>query len=229
MTRPHIICHMVSSIDGRLLPGRWALDEAVVLDHYDAAAENLHAEGWIVGRETMADYVTDTGVAAPRQEPGLRADRIRDRGGRSLAIAFDRSGRLDPVSGALEDEHLVLVLSERVSDTHVAMLAARGVSVVFAGPDGDDIAGALTRIGAAFGVTRLMLQGGGRLNAAFLAANVIDAFSTLVLPVIDAERGIPGIVDHPGPIVPRQLELVSVEALADGVVWMRHRVAGRAQ
>jgi hypothetical protein len=55
--RPKIICHMVSSIDGRLLVDRWTppaagVDEDIVL-RYDEVAARFDADGWIVGRATM--------------------------------------------------------------------------------------------------------------------------------------------------------------------------------
>lgn len=221
-SRPHIICHMVTSLDGRLLAERWTDDLAALVATYDAAAGRLAAGGWIVGRETMAHYLP---AGAPNLGPVsvARPDRFADCGGRDLAICFDRQGRLHPESAVVEGEHLVLVLSGRVSEAHVAALAARGVSVVFSGSEGDDIGGALARIGAHFGVTRLLLEGGGRLNGAFLAAGLIDETSTLIHPVVDGGQGVPAIYDHPQ-ATPRRLALIASESLRDGTVWLRHRV-----
>lgn len=35
MTRPRIICHMASSLDGRIMPARWAPDGAHKAELYD--------------------------------------------------------------------------------------------------------------------------------------------------------------------------------------------------
>lgn len=222
MPRPTIICHMATSLDGRLLPERWPIPEEAVLALYDAAAEELDADGWIVGRETMQHYV-------PAKEPmtgtesGPRQDVVACHDSHPIALCFDRQGRLRPEAGDLDGDHLVLVLSERVSAAHVETLAARGVSVFFAGPDGEDIAGALDRIGAAFGVDRLLLEGGGRINGAFLDGGLIDEISTLVFPVVDGQDGVPAIFGHPK-LAATRLGLMSTKTLKAGTVWLRHSV-----
>ena len=64
-----ITCHMITSLDGRLLPERWddpadGTIDALVDAHYEAAAEALDADGWIVGRRTMAAF-TDQAEPMP--------------------------------------------------------------------------------------------------------------------------------------------------------------------
>jgi riboflavin biosynthesis pyrimidine reductase len=52
-----------------------------------------------------------------------------------------------------------------------------GVSYVFAGPKGDDLPRAMEEINALFDVKTLLLEGGGRVNGAFLKHKLIDEFS----------------------------------------------------
>lgn len=220
--RPRITCHMVTSLDGRLLPSRWPVDGAAMTALYEDVAGRLGAEGWIVGRRTMAEFVP---CDAPRTGPApacAPADRIAPHRAPGLAIGIDRTGRLRPQTGRVGDDHLVLVMGEAVAADHVEDLARRGVSVVFAGPTGDDLAGALRRIGQAFGVAHLLLEGGGRINGAFLDAGLVDETSTLIQPVIDGGAEVPAI--YRGAAAAVRLKPVATEALADGVVWLRHRV-----
>lgn len=223
MPRPNIICHMATSLDGRLLPERWPISDQTVLELYDSAAAQLDADGWIVGRETMQHYV-------PAGEPmtgdaNCPRDDFVSRGSNCpIAVCFDRQGRLQPEAGDLDGDHLVLVVSERVSAAHVEKLVGRGVSVFFAGPDGEDMAGALDRIGSAFGADRLLLEGGGRINGAFLDAGLIDETSTLVFPVVDGQRDIPAIFGHPKLDAATKLGLISTKTLDGGTVWLRHSV-----
>lgn len=223
MERPVIVCHMITSIDGRLLPERWPCPEATLASLYESTAERLGADGWMVGRRTMEEWLA-SGEPALSDEAVGQEDRIADRGRGGLAIAFDRTGRLRPRTGEIEGDHLVLVLSERVGEAHVDTLVSQGVSVVFAGATGEDLRGAISRIGTAFGVRRLLLEGGGRLNGAFLAADLIDETSTLVFPVVDGQRDVPAIFDCPTEGAVRPLDLISSDALDDGTVWLRHRV-----
>lgn len=225
MPAPTVICHMIASLDGRLLAGRWGVAEERLLTVYEAAAARLDADGWMAGRETMQDQLA-VGPArlAAAPVPSPRPDRIAAPAAGRVAVAFDRQGRLRPERGDIDGDHLVIAVSERVSEAHVDRLAARGVSVIFAGPEGGDVARVVARLGEVFGLRRVLLEGGGRLNAAFLAADAIDETSTLLFPVIDGQRGVPAIYDDPGATIARRLELTAAETLEGGVVWLRHRI-----
>ncbi len=48
---------MITSLDGRLLPGRWPASDEEVMTVYESAAERLDSDGWIVGRRTMEDFI----------------------------------------------------------------------------------------------------------------------------------------------------------------------------
>jgi len=59
--RPEIICHMVSSIDARLLAERFSppaagVDGARLRRHYDEVYRRFGADGWLVGRVTMEEF-----------------------------------------------------------------------------------------------------------------------------------------------------------------------------
>ncbi|WP_321340391.1 dihydrofolate reductase family protein [Breoghania sp.] len=214
---------MISTLDGRLQHERWTDLPEGALDLYEEVAERLDAEGWIVGRETMEVYLS-AGPANLADASAGHADHIGDRAGRPLGICFDRLGKLLPESDEVEGSHLVLGLSDRVSAAHVDALAAKGISIFFTGSDGEDVAGALERIGEAFGVDALLLEGGGIINGVFLEHGLIDETSTLVVPVLDGQSDIPCIYNHQGALAAHPLTLLDVQKLEHGVVWMRHEV-----
>lgn len=232
--RPKITCHMITSLDGRLDPFRWAepadAEIASLIDaHYDATAERLGGRGWIVGRRTMAEYVDQEPAPKLLDAPVARPDHCFDPAGRDLAIAIDPGGRLRHSEGSIDGDHAVAVLSQRVTDDYLARLRQTGVSYVFAGPDGDRIAAALDALGAAFGVQHLVLEGGGTTNGAFLAAGLIDETSNLICPAIDGLAGVPAIYEHAGPpgsfpAAGQHLRLLACEPLDGGVIWLRHEI-----
>jgi len=92
----------------------------------------------------------------------------------SFAFAVDASGRLAWESSDISGDHVVAILSERVSDTYLASLRERGVSYLLAGADDVDLRLALEKIGDRFGVRTLMLEGSGKINAGMLRAGLID-------------------------------------------------------
>ena len=101
----------------------------------------------------------------------------------SFAFAIDPSGRLAWESNDIDGDHVVAILSERVSDEYLAFLRERGVSYLLAGARDVDLPLALDRIGERFGVRTLMLEGGGRINGGLLNAGLVDEVSLLVVPV----------------------------------------------
>lgn len=231
--RPTIICHMISSIDGRLVHSRWTPPaegiDTDVSDQYEAVASKIDAEGFIIGRTTMAEFSVAKEQAPTLGDPATRALHQADRQGKDLAVVIDPKGKLHYSGDTASGGHIVAVLSEKVSDAYLESLRAAGVSYLFAGADGDDLALAMDILGRDFGVTTILLEGGGTINGAFLKAGLIDQISLLVFPGIDGLAGAPGIFDYAGgkderPAAGRALRHLSTETLDGGTVWLRYRV-----
>jgi riboflavin biosynthesis pyrimidine reductase len=229
--RPRVICHMLASVDGRIVVDRWPLT-AEGRRQYELVHASYEPDGWICGRVTMepfakavrseAEVAREHAGGAPRED--FRAPGEHD----SFAFAIDASGRLAWESNDVDGDHVVAVLSERVSDEYLAYLRARGVSYLLAGARDVDLPLALEKIGARFGVRTLLLEGGGRINGGMLRAGLIDEVSLLVAPVADGRVGTPALFDVDGDdVAPRRLALESVERRADDVLWLRYRVEER--
>ncbi|SDO26233.1 dihydrofolate reductase family protein [Afipia sp. GAS231] len=232
--RPYIICHMGTSIDGRLHPSRFTraaegISQDVLRSHYEKVHDNFEADGWIVGRKTMSEMAkgTERSMAAAPKLP--RQAHIAKPDGRKLAVGIDPSGRAHYGKDNVGGDHVVAVLGEQVSDAYLAELREDGVSYVFAGKTGDDLSGAMAQLGSVFGAKKLLLEGGGRINGAFLKHHLIDEFSTLIYPAVDGVAGTQSIVDYTGPEGDRpgagqSLRLTHCEMLEGGMVWLRHKV-----
>ncbi len=222
---------MSRSIDGRLHPSKFtrAVNWDVLRGHYEKVHERLEADGWIVGRRTMSEMAkgTERSIADAPKTP--REARIAERQGRKLGIAIDPSGRVHYGKDNVGGDHVVAVLGEQVSDAYLTELCEDGVSYVFAGVTGDDLLGAMEQLSSRFGVKRLLLEGGGKINGAFLKHRLIDEFSTLIYPAVDGVAGSDSIVDYTGPEGDRPgagqaLRLTHCETLEGGMVWLRHSV-----
>src|SRR3954469_23261294 len=232
--RPTIICHMGTSIDGRLHPSRFTraapgISWDVLRAHYEQIHDRLDADGWIVGRKTMSEMAKGS-EHSPAEIPKLpREAHIAQRGDRKLAVAIDPSGRAHYGKDNVGGDHVVAVLGEQVSDAYLAELREDGVSYVFAGAKGDDLAAAMEQLASVFGARKLLLEGGGSINGAFLKHRLIDEFSTLIHPAVDGVAGTQSIVDYAGPEGDRpgagqSLRLTHCETLEGGMVWLRHKV-----
>jgi 2,5-diamino-6-(ribosylamino)-4(3H)-pyrimidinone 5'-phosphate reductase len=71
------------------------------------------------------------------------------------------------------------------------MLLEKGISHIVSGKSSIDLANAVHRLEDHFGIRTLLLEGGGRINGAFLQANLVDEVSLLVVPGIDGRHDIP--------------------------------------
>lgn len=232
--RPFIICHMGTSIDGRLHPSRFTpaakgVSAEVLRGHYEEVAARFKAEGWIVGRKTMAEMAKGRERTIDKPPSVAREPHVANRDGPNLAVAIDPSGRVHYGQDNIGGDHIVAVLGGQVSDAYLAELREVGVSYIFGGPKGDDLPGAMTQLTTVFGVKKLLLEGGGAINGAFLKHHLIDEFSTLIYPAVDGLAGIQSIVDYHGaegerPGAGQALRLISCETLEGGMVWLRHAV-----
>lgn len=228
--RPRVICHMAASLDGRIVVTGWSPAVAnAVRRQYEEVHASYQPDGWICGRVTMEPFAgglrPETEIAREHAGGAVRDDFSAPGDFESFAFAIDPSGRLAWEANDIDGDHVVAILSERVSDDYLAFLRARGVSYLLAGERDVDLPVAMENIGSRFGVKTLMLEGGGRINGGMLAAGLIDEVSVLVAPAVDGRVGMPALFDLDGDrAAPGRLVLEHVEQRADDVLWLRYRV-----
>jgi len=224
--RPRVICHMMTSIDGRIVTEGWPIT-ALARKQYELVHASYAADGWMCGRITMepfAKHLRAEADIARERDGGAPRDDFRAPGEfASFAFALDPSGRLAWESSDIDGDHVVAILSERVSDDYLAFLRERGVSYLLAGARDVDLPRALEKVAAGFGVRTLMLEGGGRINGGLLRDGLIDEISLLIAPLADGRIGTPALFDEDD-ATPRRLVLESVERRADDMLWLRYRV-----
>jgi riboflavin biosynthesis pyrimidine reductase len=228
--KPHVICHMIASLDGSLHPSRFTVSPDGSRKDWSALYERIHGElegnAWIVGRVTMAE-MSKAGPHAPAQPgPVDRPLHIAARGAGSYAVALDPSGKLHFAGPDVAGDPVVVVLGQNVPDSHLAELAADGVSYIVAATADMDLASMLDVLGREFGVCRLLLEGGAGINGSLFAAGLVDELSLLFAPALDGRAGHQAFIEfgESGLADKVQLSLKSCEALAHGVVHLRYAV-----
>ncbi len=229
--RPRVICHMMASIDGRIVVDEWPLS-AEGRRQYELVHASYEPDGWMCGRVTMEPFAgklrSESDVRHEYAGTAPRDDYIAPGDHESYAFVVDPSGRLAWEGGDIEGDHVVAILSERVSDEYLASLREHGVSYLLAGARDVDLSLALEKIGERFGVQTLMLEGGGRINGGMLRAGLVDEVSVLIAPTVDGRIGTPALFDVEGDdVAPPRLALQSVERRADDVLWLRYSVVSR--
>ncbi len=223
---------MATSIDGRIVVDGWPdAAAAAVRRQYEQVHAGYEAEAWLCGRVTMEPFAGGSrseAEIAREHQGGEREDFIAPGEHESWAFAVDARGKLAWNTNDISGDHVVAILSERVSDDYLAFLRKQGVSYLLAGSPEVDLTLALEKIGERFGVRTLMLEGGGRINAGMLQAGLIDEVSLLLAPIADTRAGTPALFDLDGAAAdaPRGLILEQVERRDDGIVWLRYRCEG---
>jgi len=225
LRRPFVTCHMAPSVDGRIVTNAWHMPR-VLSAEYERIGASYHADAWIIGRVSMEPYAGNARLPGKAgQIPIPRSDFVARTDAPSYAIAVDPSGKLRWESGSIDEEHVVTILTEQVPDRYLAFLRSKGVSYLFGGKNRVDLPTVLHKLWAHFGIRRLLLEGGGKINGSFLDAGLIDELSILIAPVADGSVGTPSLFDAKegsGPV--RHLKLLSVERRRGGLLWVRYRV-----
>lgn len=234
--KPYVICHMVASIDGRILHSRWRPQNRAAGDLFERLHTQLGGDAWLVGRVTGQEFAKARAYDArpdrsyPR-EPWL----VRhDNGPATYGVVLDAQGKIAWGRSDIGGDPIVVVLGEQVSDAHLAGLRQDRVSYFFAGEKELDLGSALEFLHHELGVKRLLLEGGGGSNGSFLRAGLVDEVSLAICPAVDGAKGAPSIFDSTdeqaelrAPVAAMSLE--SCEVLEGGAVWLRYRLssAGR--
>jgi len=227
--KPYVICHMCTTIDGRIMANRWTeLPGASNGGRlFETTAASFGIGAWLVGTTTMKEFADGNFKLKTAREPVERVDYAASPRAKSFAIGADAKGVLRFKRNAVDGDHVVLLVSELVSNDYLAHLRAAGVSYLFCGRDHVNVRVALHKISTVLGIRKVLLEGGGTFNGAVLKAGLIDEISQVIVPVIDGGVGIAGICDIPGK-PPRKsaaaLRVTHHKKLPGGVHWFRYRV-----
>lgn len=229
--KPEIVCLMMSSLDGGLHPSKWTESPDGGRKEWSALYQQIHEElqgdAWIVGRVTMAEMAK--GEPHPPESAGSveRPSHFADRKANNYAIALDTSGKLHFTRADIEGDHIVVILGNTVPDTHLAELAADGISYIVSPSVDIDLPAALDVLEKELGIRKLLLEGGAAINGAFFAAELIDELYLLVAPALDGSGGQPIVTFEGGLAGKTQLSLISAETKDNGAVALRYRVRTR--
>ncbi|MBS9721699.1 RibD family protein [Tianweitania sp. BSSL-BM11] len=229
--KPHVICLMVTSIDGRLHASRWTQSPDGQKSDWSDAFETLHdklgGDAWIVGRVTMAEMSKAQTHPPANAGPVERPHHFAKRDAKAYAIALDQSGKLHFNKPDVGGDHVVVLLGRDVPDSHLAELTADGVSYIVADGDTIDLSAALDVLGRELGIRRLLLEGGASINGSFLAAGLVNEISLLIAPAVDGNPERQAFVDAgPDGLAGKvKLSLTSCETLDHGVVHLRYAVS----
>ncbi len=227
--KPDVTCLMAVSIDGRTRPSRWRPARKDEGDVYGRTHDELGCDAWLIGRTTGSEYAKGSSYPTTTEQTFPREAWFARRDAKAYGVVLDAHGKIVWGRSDIGGDPIVVVLTEAVSDAHLAGLRGEGISYVFGGATELDLAGVLETLHRELGVKKVLLEGGGVTNGAFLRAGLIDEVVLLVFPVIDgspsaaaAFDGRPEDEDVRAPL--ESMDLVENKTQGGGIVWLRYRL-----
>ncbi|AIQ58831.1 dihydrofolate reductase family protein [Paenibacillus borealis] len=230
MERPYIIFHMLTSLDGRIT-GNFLEEERspYFIEEYEKIHERYGSTAWMCGRITMEEHFTlgyTLELAHGTHSPIPRTDYVAPTAYTTYAIAIDPSGKLGWTQNFISawnenrlDDHIIEVLTEQVSDAYLAHLRKIGISYIFGGREQLDFTVVVQKLKHLFSIDKLMLEGGGVLNGAFLREQLIDELSLVIVPITEGKSESLTLFEtkpNLGEVMPVNFLLKHVEKLNDG-------------
>ena len=229
---PKIICHIMSSVDGRLLTERWTepfkgKSKGELMGVYASLGRKLDTDAWMFGKNTLTEGYFPKKFHTPDKTPLAHPQAfIARKTSNRLFVVIDPEADILYETSTVRGDSIVCILPETAPAFYLEYLQRKGISYLFAGAKGDDLHTAMQTLAETFGVESLSLQGGGIIDGAFLQAGLIDELSLVIYPGIDGSKDSTSIFHYIGKGNPSQgqsLELLSVQEMENGVLWLRYK------
>lgn len=233
-SRPFVVCHMVSSVDGKI-DGEWFASPEVrePLTESNVIRTDYACKATLYGATTMAQTYAEGWVSElpVTDRHYSREDYIAPSDVNSYFVAIDPKGEIAYDGKYIEKRgrakvHVVEVLLESVSDDYIAYLHEKDISYVFAGKEHLDPALVMSKLCELFHIERLMICGGGIVDYTFLQAGLIDEVSLVIVPLTDGGVNVATVFDQ-SPFVssgaPIAFKLLEAKTLPGDCVWLRYQ------
>lgn len=236
--RPRIICHMMTSLDGKIhgafmdSPVTKAVDQ-----EYERTNNTYNPDAWLCGRVTTEENFTDyrkpdLNENAPQVPQG---DFIAIDDAEMYYVSIDRLGKVGWTSNTVNytkrpPAHIIEVLSEKASNAYRDLLRRLNISYIIAGAEYINCTLASQKLKSLFGIKTLMVSGGGYINGSFLKEDLIDELSIIMAPVTDAASDTSTLFEtgnYLGKIDPVAFSLKDLEKLKEGGLWLRYELKKR--
>lgn len=237
MNKPYIFCHMMTSLDGKIMGKYMETPESEVAGDvfYNISfGKNPYYkhQGWLSGRVTTDDNFTfyekpELNEQAP---PVPEGDFVAKRTS-MYYVSVDPSGKLGWKDSTLTyidtTAHVIEVLTGRASNAYKDFLRRLGISYIIAGAETLDYALAMEKLKELFGIETLMLGGGAALNWSFIQAGMCDEISVVIAPAADGSTQTQTLFmarDGLSDDTPIGFSLLEAKVLDGGSVWLRYKV-----
>lgn len=208
MNRPYIFCHMMTSLDGKIMGDYMGTPEG-------------NAAGNVFYEKPTLDENSDK---VPEGDFIIKADIPM------YYVSVDPSGKLGWKSNILHyvdtTAHVIEIITEKASNSYKAFLRKLEIPYIIAGKDELDYSLAMEKLYKLFDIHTLMLGGGGVLNWSFIQAGMCDEISVVIAASADGSTDTPALFSAQKGLADNKAKsffLEHVEVRDGGSVWLRYK------
>lgn len=222
MKKPYIVCHMMTSVDGRIDCEMVGKLEGV--KEYYTTMEELDIPSTLSGRVTAKLELALPGEFHAKENEPLGKENVSKKvEAEGYEVIVDTRGTLLWEDDSANRKPHLIITSEQVSKEYLDYLDTRNISWIACGKEKIDIARAVEILAEVFGVKRLGIVGGPAINTSFLEAGLLDEISILIGLGIDGRKGMPAVFDgFPMDKEPIPLKFKDIKMCGNGAVWLRY-------
>jgi 2,5-diamino-6-(ribosylamino)-4(3H)-pyrimidinone 5'-phosphate reductase len=224
--KPYVICHMLGSVDGRIKQNIWGFKDHH--KYFEEPASKIKADAWLVGRVTMQEFSSKKKYNTSKNRVRIpKEDFVAEQPAKAYAVVIDPLGKCFWDNNMVSTEHVIEVVTEKVTSGYLDHLRSKNVSYIFGGKTELDLKLVLKKLYKLFGIKRLRIDGGGHVNGSFLKAGLIDEFSLVLAPVADGTIGAPTVFEAEegyGKRKATHFTIKSVKRIYNDFLWIRYLV-----
>lgn len=223
MAKPYMICHMMTSVDGRI---DCKMTEGLRggEDYYRILNE-LNVPTTVSGRVTAELELAEPGeFTANNTEVYGKEGFSKKTEAKGYEIVVDTKGKLLWPNATDMEKPYLIITSEQVTKEYLEYLDKQNISWIVCGKEKIDLVRVSEILALEFRVERMGVVGGGAINAGFLDAGLLDEISILIGAGIDGRGGMAAVfdgleMDHD--LI--DLKLMDVKKFDSDAVWLHYQ------
>ena len=193
--RAYVEIHMMQTIDGKATGNFWRKSDVYHgIKDYFKLIPNLNCQGFALGRVSMEGNSDEKpNLSKYKDNEKLKHEDFivpLEKGAKYYLASYDSKGTLGfknnviNINEWLNDGSIFLcqiieVITDQVSNEYLHYCREKGISYIFCGKEKIDIKLSLQKLKKLFKIDKILLQGGPKLDGAFIKDDLIDGISTL--------------------------------------------------
>lgn len=224
MKKPYIVCHMMTSVDGRIDCAMTAQLRGG--EDYYSVLHSLDLPTTVSGRVTAELELAECGSFKAKNTDIYGHEGFSKKANAvGYEVVVDTKGKLLWRNARGMKKPSLIITSEQVTKEYLNYLDEQNISWIACGKSKIDLVRASEILATEFQVERMGIVGGAAINTGFLNEGLLDEISILIGAGIDGRAGMPPVFDgleKSHNLI--HLKLMDVKKFDSDAVWLRYKL-----